>query len=310
MNTHFEDIIQARLSYENFLAEFGLTEKEVWAISSSNKDMAALPEWIETIRVAFSPIAGRGLFACKDFSIGELLGPARYENGKRTAIGRFTNHGSAEQANVMFVAKDGGSIHAIAIKPVTNGQEFLVHYPQAMDVNGWGHLLRVQPPINPIQEVTQLYPHIQMEHYSDRQKVDIIHWILERHFDNILDTFELINTVVGNLYLRELVIPAGCAIVGKVHLRDHVSLCISGDITVLTADGMKRVVSGYNETTFAGLKRLGYAHKVTRWLTVHDIGEMTEPKTISNIESFLFGDSDISWVNQIMLPEMAQECIE
>lgn len=313
MNVQFEYIVQARLSYEDFLREFELTEEAVYTASSNQADLAALPEWIDTILVAQSPISGRGLFACKDFSVGEYLGPARYQDGKRTAIGRFTNHGSVEQTNVMFVPTDGGSIQALVIQPVTNGQEFLVHYPQAMDVNGWGHLLRQVPQqifTSPMQQITQMYPHIQMEHYSDRQKVDIVHWILDKHFDNTLDTLPLTNNFIGNLYLRELTIPAGYAVVGKLHTKEHLSICTQGDITVLTDNGMLRVGAGFTEHTPAGLKRLGYAHSETKWLTVHDIGGICKSQELSLIESLLFRDSDISWVDKIMLPEMAQECIE
>jgi hypothetical protein len=73
----------------------------------------------------------------------------------------------------------------------------------------------------------------------------------------------------AGLYAREIVIPAGVTATGKVHREEHVSIMVSGDMTIDTEEGVRRV-SGYNVFIAApGTKRVGYAHEATVWITVH-----------------------------------------
>lgn len=76
------------------------------------------------------------------------------------------------------------------------------------------------------------------------------------------------------LYAREIVIPAGTLMTGRVHKHQHVSVMIRGDMTVTTDKGMERV-SGYHcWVCEPGTKRIGYAHEETVWLTVHHTEHM------------------------------------
>lgn len=71
------------------------------------------------------------------------------------------------------------------------------------------------------------------------------------------------------VYGREIFIPKGTLITGKIHLEDDINVMVSGDISVLTPHGMRRI-QGYN--TFvakAGVKKLGYAWEDTVWITFH-----------------------------------------
>lgn len=77
------------------------------------------------------------------------------------------------------------------------------------------------------------------------------------------------------LYAREIVIPKGALMTGRVHKHQHVSIMIRGDMSVLTDKGMERV-SGYRcWICEPGTKRVGYAHEETVWLTVHHTDHMT-----------------------------------
>lgn len=69
-------------------------------------------------------------------------------------------------------------------------------------------------------------------------------------------------------YARELFIKKGTVLTGKIHKFENLNIMPYGDITVLTADGMKRL-TGYNVVTSpAGTKRVAYAHEDTVWITV------------------------------------------
>ena len=70
------------------------------------------------------------------------------------------------------------------------------------------------------------------------------------------------------LAARTIVIPAGCCLTGAAHRAEHLNIA-SGDITVWTEDGMKRLTGYHVLPSFAGAKRVGLAHAETWWTTVH-----------------------------------------
>lgn len=73
-------------------------------------------------------------------------------------------------------------------------------------------------------------------------------------------------------YIRELIIPAGTMLVGRVHKTEHVSIMVEGEMTVVRETGMERICAPFFHIGQPGTKRVGYAHRTSRWLTVHVIG--------------------------------------
>lgn len=73
----------------------------------------------------------------------------------------------------------------------------------------------------------------------------------------------------AGLYAREITIPAGVMVTGKVHLEEHLNIISAGEISILTEDGVKRIKAPYTMISRPGTKRVGYAHTDTVWTTVH-----------------------------------------
>ena len=71
------------------------------------------------------------------------------------------------------------------------------------------------------------------------------------------------------LYAREITIPKGTLLTGKIHHFQHLNIISQGEITVLTEQGPKRVKAPCTLVSPPGTKRLGYAHEETVWTTVH-----------------------------------------
>lgn len=81
--------------------------------------------------------------------------------------------------------------------------------------------------------------------------------------------FETRHYFIGGLYAREIVIPAGACLTGKIHLEDHLNF-VTGDISVETEDGMKRLTGVQMVVpSKKGIKRAGFAHAETIWTTIH-----------------------------------------
>lgn len=81
------------------------------------------------------------------------------------------------------------------------------------------------------------------------------------------------NVFSGGVYARELFIPKGTLLVGKLHMTEHLNICLQGDLTFMTADGPKRIKAPAMFSSPAGTKKLAYANEDSIWVNVHpDMG--------------------------------------
>ena len=96
------------------------------------------------------------------------------------------------------------------------------------------------------------------------------------------------HVLAGKVYARTIFIPKGCTLTGALHKRDHVNI-VSGDISVTTDEGIKRITGHVVLPTKAGMKRAGVAHEDTYWTTVC----FTEESDLEAIEDDLVHDSHL-----------------
>lgn len=75
------------------------------------------------------------------------------------------------------------------------------------------------------------------------------------------------------VYGRELRIPAGTVLTGKIHKFENLNVLLEGEMLVLTDQGPKRVSAGHVEVSPAGTKRAALALTDCRWLTAHGTDE-------------------------------------
>jgi quercetin dioxygenase-like cupin family protein len=89
-----------------------------------------------------------------------------------------------------------------------------------------------------------------------RRDLDPVEMPVQHHFSH-------------GVYGRELFIPAGTVLTGKIHKLDNLNILLEGELLVLTDQGVKHVKAGHVEVSPPGTKRAAYALTDTRWLTVH-----------------------------------------
>ena len=75
------------------------------------------------------------------------------------------------------------------------------------------------------------------------------------------------------VYARQMFIPKGTILTGKLHKHNHLNVMLYGDIEVATEDGAKRMTEPCMFESKAGTKRAGFAHEDTVWITIHEIAE-------------------------------------
>ncbi len=93
---------------------------------------------------------------------------------------------------------------------------------------------------------------------------------------------EPVHYFAHGLYAREITIPKGTLLTGKIHLFEHLNIISKGDISVMTDEGIKRIVAPATIISKPGIKRVGYAHEETVWTTIHACNE-TDPEKVEEL---------------------------
>lgn len=81
------------------------------------------------------------------------------------------------------------------------------------------------------------------------------------------------------VYAREITIPKGTVLCGRIHNKSQINTISKGDISVTTDQGVVRVQAPFTIVSPPGTKRAGYAHEETVWTTYLGT-ELTDPEVI------------------------------
>jgi hypothetical protein len=81
-------------------------------------------------------------------------------------------------------------------------------------------------------------------------------------------------------YAREIHMPAGSVIIGKIHKHAHVNVISQGHVTVVTEFERKEYFAPCTFVSEPHIKRAVYCHTDTRWTTIHP----TEETDLEKIE--------------------------
>lgn len=88
----------------------------------------------------------------------------------------------------------------------------------------------------------------------------------------------------GNTYVREIFIPKGTIVVGKIHQHEHPNFLMSGEVLVVTeSSGVERLKAPLSMISPAGTKRIVYTIEDTTWITVHEVGQERDLGKIEDI---------------------------
>ena len=105
-----------------------------------------------------------------------------------------------------------------------------------------------------------------------------------------------------NVYARELFIPKGTLLTGKIHKYAQLNILSQGDISVLTDNGVKRVQTPFAVVSPAGTKRIAYAHEDCVWTTILGTDEKDPDKieqqfTVKTEAEYLEFCEEIKWLS-------------
>ncbi len=81
------------------------------------------------------------------------------------------------------------------------------------------------------------------------------------------------------VYAREMWMPQGCLITGKIHMTEHLNMLSQGKVSVSNQGDSITMTAPYTFVSPVGTKRAIYAHEDSTWTTIHAT-DLTDPEKI------------------------------
>ncbi len=94
------------------------------------------------------------------------------------------------------------------------------------------------------------------------------------------------------VYAREITIPKGTVLTGKIHKYANLNIMSKGDMSVLTEEGIVRVQAPFTIVSPPGTKRIAFAHEETVWTTIHG----TEETDLGKIEAHFIAQTEAEYL--------------
>lgn len=111
------------------------------------------------------------------------------------------------------------------------------------------------------------------------------------------------------IYGREMFLPKGSLIVGKIHKLKNFNIISQGDVSFFSIDGADRVQAPHSFVGSPGAKRVIYAHEDTVWTTIHG----TDETDLDKIEELFIAKDyhEVDCIDEIELKliEEARKCL-
>lgn len=89
------------------------------------------------------------------------------------------------------------------------------------------------------------------------------------------------------IYLREIFMPKGTRIIGKIHATEHFNVLLTGKVTVITAEGEEYIEAPYTFISKAGVQKVVVIHEDCQWQTLH----VTDKTDLDEIEKDVIVES-------------------
>jgi len=93
----------------------------------------------------------------------------------------------------------------------------------------------------------------------------------------------------GGVYEREVIVPEGTVITGKIHLSEHLAKLVKGTMTIFSENAKGTITGPVTFTSKPGDRRVGLAHDECVFSTFHTVGDETD---IEKIEQMLVVDTE------------------
>ena len=107
------------------------------------------------------------------------------------------------------------------------------------------------------------------------------------------------------VYAREMTVPAGVMLTGKIHKYAQLNILSKGEVSVMLEDGVKRIKAPYTVVAPAGSKRIFYTHEESVWTVIL----ATEETDIEKIEADFTASSETEYQQFLANKEREVKCL-
>lgn len=114
---------------------------------------------------------------------------------------------------------------------------------------------------------------------NEARKVEQVELVTKHYFAN-------------GVYARELYIPAGVILTGKIHKYENLNIMSKGVLDVLIGDKVQRVTAPFTIVSPPGTKRIARAIEDTIWITLHSVDPTFSIPELNLIEKHFVCDSE------------------
>jgi len=166
---------------------------------------------------------------------------------------------------------------------MTYAQHFSLYAVGTGDMNNTDYL-------RPSYDVTTTFCNENVKGFSDNRLIKRDKESIDKIFNlqsimedmpSTLDQFELTHHFAPGCYAREMALPKGNVIIGKIHKHAHLNILQKGKVSVSTEDGNKEMTAPCVFTSYAGTKRAVYVIEDAIWITIH----VTDKTNLDDIEA-------------------------
>lgn len=114
----------------------------------------------------------------------------------------------------------------------------------------------------------------QMEAGASREQIMALQALMVKEFPQDWEAdFPVVHTFAPGLYARQMTIPKGGVIIGKIHRHAHVNTISKGRVWVVTEFAKEELSAPITFVSKPGTKRVVMAQEETVWTTYHPTDE-------------------------------------
>jgi len=149
------------------------------------------------------------------------------------------------------------------------------------------------------------------------QRSDIVDFenLLSQHPDAVFGDNEgmpLVHSFADGIYVRQITIPTGTVLVGKIHKHKHPNFLLKGEVEVATEfGGVERLKAPQSIISKAGTKRTVHVIQEAVWVTVHE--NPTNTQDLEKLEDYIIAKSYEEYeefeINKLNKKTLYQRCI-
>ena len=109
------------------------------------------------------------------------------------------------------------------------------------------------------------------------------------------------------VYIREIFMPAGAIIIGKIHKTEHFNIIQQGRVSIIHDDySHEELKAPHTFVSRPGVQKVLYIHEDTVWSTVH----LTEERDLEKLEAALIEPADYPVFDRTLERQAIERALE